>query len=185
MGVKDLEALPQRVFLDSCTLQTLRDFGQFVWEGQALDVSRLKSIPDGEDNVRALRRIFVVNERAMFEWILSDSSIAEAADKNDPGHLRWAFDVLDHSMTCLNESGGPTQASQSTARQLDSATFDCLSAKDRRLIRDAVLLDCDAFLTMERRLPRNATHIEREVGLRVLTPVQHWSLLEPWAALYA
>ena len=184
MDAEALESLPRRVFLDSCTLQTLRDFGPFVWEGEPLDVSRLESIPGGEANVRALRRIFLVNQRALFEWILSDASIDEAAGKSDLAHLSWAYDVLDHSMTCLSESGGPTDASQARARQLDSAVFGYLSAKDRRLIRDAVLLDCDAFLTMERRLPRNASHIEREVGLRVLTPMQYWTVLEPWSGLY-
>ena len=180
----DLGELPGRVFLDSCTLQTLRDFGGFIWDGEPLDVARLRRIPDGEDNVRALRRIFLVNQRAMFEWMLSEASLAEAVDKRDAGHLQWAFDVLDHALICLSESGGPTQASAERARRLDRPEFGLLSDKDRRLIRDAVLLDCDGFLTVERRLPRNSAFLERQLGLKVLTPVQHWALLEPWAALF-
>jgi hypothetical protein len=45
-------------------------------------------------------------------------------------------------------------------------------------------LRCEAFLTVERRLPRNAGHIERELGIRILTPITHWEMLEPWAALW-
>jgi len=37
---------------------------------------------------------------------------------------------------------------------------------------------------MGRRLPRNAGHIERELGIRVLTPIMHWEMLRPWAALW-
>jgi hypothetical protein len=44
---------------------------------------------------------------------------------------------------------------------------------------------CDAFLTMEKRLPKNAPHIQRELGLQILTPAQYWDLLRPWAPLYA
>ena len=184
MDANDFETLPGRVFLDSCTLQTLREFGGFIWDGEPLDTGRLRSIPGGEANVRSLREVFLVGDRGSFQWILSDASIGEAAAKRDAGHLAWAFDVLDHSRTCLAETGAATVASRARASRLDSGIFGYLSAKDRVLIRDAVLLDCDAFLTMERRLPRNAKHLEREAGLRVLTPIEYWSLLRPWAALF-
>jgi hypothetical protein len=36
---------------------------------------------------------------------------------------------------------------------------------------------------MERRLPRNAAHLARELGIEVLTPIRHWEILRPWAAL--
>jgi hypothetical protein len=59
-----------------------------------------------------------------------------------------------------------------------------LSKKDRLLLRQSVFLRCEAFLTVERRLPRNAAHLQREIGIRVLTPVTHWNMLRPWAALW-
>ncbi len=68
--------------------------------------------------------------------------------------------------------------------RLDETRFGYLSAKDKLLARDALALECDAFLTMERKLPKMADHIERELGLNVLRPPDYWALLEPWAALY-
>jgi len=68
--------------------------------------------------------------------------------------LEEAEDLLDNSLLGAN---------------LDGNSFGYLGAGDRALIKDAVLLDCDAFLTMEKRLPKNAGHIKRELGLRVLT----------------
>lgn len=59
-----------------------------------------------------------------------------------------------------------------------------VSKKDWRLLRDALALDCDGFLTMERRLPTQAPVIARTTGLRVLRPTTYWSLLAPWARLY-
>jgi hypothetical protein len=37
---------------------------------------------------------------------------------------------------------------------------------------------------MERRLPRNAEHIRRELGIEVMTPVLHWQMLRSWAGLW-
>ena len=68
--------------------------------------------------------------------------------------------------------------------RLDERKFGYLSDKDRLLLRHAVVLRCEAFLTMERRLPRNAVHLERELGIRILTPIMHWEMLRPWAALW-
>ena len=62
--------------------------------------------------------------------------------------------------------------------------FGNISAKDRCLPQDALDVGCDAFLTMERRLPTQAPFIERVTGLRVMRPTIYWSLLAPWAALY-
>ncbi len=185
MVVESFDTLPHRLFLDSCTVQTLRDYGGFIWEGEPIDQDDvIRRVTDGHANVVALRDIFLINERSLFEWVVTEASVAEAEAKNDAGHLQWVYDVLDHTQVCLEECGGPTAESQAMARRLDEPCFGYLSEKDRVLVRDAVLLCCDAFLTMETRLPRNADHIQRELGLMVLTPVDYWGLLSPWAGLY-
>src|ERR1700736_5217137 len=74
--------------------------------------------------------------------------------------------------------------SEVLACRLDELKFGYLSDKDRLLIRQAVLLRCEAFLTVERRLPRNAAHLERQLGIRIMTPITHWEMLQPWAALW-
>jgi hypothetical protein len=48
----------------------------------------------------------------------------------------------------------------------------------------AELLECEVFLTMERKLPRNAAQIAAVVPLQVLRPPEYLALLRPWAALY-
>jgi hypothetical protein len=180
-----LEALPRRTFLDSSTAQTLRDYGGFIWEGEAIpQQNRIHRVTDGYANVEALQAIFRVNERALFEWIISRNSLREAGDKNDAGHLQWLYDIADHSEVCL-EGDGPTPESAALAARLDEPRFGYLSAKDRLLLQDALHLRCDAFLTMERKLPGNAALIQREVGIRVLTPITYWDMLRPLAALWS
>lgn len=79
---------------------------------------------------------------------------------------------MDHTDARL-ETDGPTPESEPLAKRVDESGFGYLGRKNRLLIRDAVMLQCDAFLTVERKLPRNAGHIERELGPRVLTRIDH------------
>lgn len=179
------ESLPRRIFLDSCTAQTLREYGGYIYEAEPIPASdRIHRVTDGISNIEALRAIFLVNQRAQFEWIVSRGSMQEAHDKGDPGHMQWLWDIADHSEVCL-EGDGPTAESEALAARLDEPKFGYLSDKDRLLLRHAVVLRCEAFLTVERRLPRNAAHIDRELlGIRILTPIMHWEMLRPWAALW-
>jgi len=186
--MNNLEALPVRIFLDSSTLQTLDVYGAFIWDGEEIEADdKIWSIPDGIESLQALRSIFMVNDRANFEFALSQNSFAEVAAKDDRGYLQWAYDVLAHWQIALEsyDSNPFSGDGVKLADKLDSPSFGYLGAGDRRLIQDAVHLECDAFLTMERKLPKNADHIERELGIRVLTPIQYWQLLKPWAALYS
>ena len=185
VSIKAFKALPRRVFLDSCAPQALRNYGGFIWLGEPIgNHDRLHSVTEGYVNVFALRTIFFVNQRALFEWVVSEASLAEAADKCGAGHLQWAHEVLDHTLACLRASGGGTQKSQVLSLRLEEPQFGYLSETDRLLVWDAILLRCDGFPTMKQRLPRNANHVMREVRLRVLKPVQYWELLKPWVGLF-
>lgn len=188
IGLDDrFDRLPRRIFIDTSTLQTLQDYGEFIWENvPPAATDRIYRVPDGFQEIDALRAIFFVNQRAMFEFVLSKHSVVEVVDRAHPGFLQWAFDVLDHWEACLSgyKMDGFSGTGRLLAPKLDGLAFGYLSAKDRLLLRDAVELECDAFLTMERKLPKNAPHFQREVGLQILRPSQYWELLRPWAALY-
>lgn len=181
---RSCESLPRRIFLDSCTAQTLRDYGGVIYEGEPVaDSDRISRVTDGLANLHALREIFLINERALFEWIVSRGSLEEAHEKGDPGHMQWLWDIAAHSAVCLKGEAS-TQASEELAARLSEPKFGYLSRKDRCLLQDAIVMRCQAFLTMERRLPRNAEHIQRELGIEVMTPIVHWEMLLPWAALW-
>jgi hypothetical protein len=153
---RPFQTLPRRIFLDSCTAQTLRDYGGSIYEGEPIaDADRICRVTDGLANVEALRNIFLINERALFEWIVSRGSLREAHAKQDAGHMQWLWDIADHSEVCLQDEG-PTAASQALAARLAEPIFGYLSRQDRLLLQEAVTYRCEAFLTMERRLPRNA-----------------------------
>jgi hypothetical protein len=186
-SVAAFEALPRRVFLDSSALQALQDYGAFVWEHEQPSLSdRIYSIPSGFDEINALRSIFLVNERAMFEFALSEHSLEEVAAKGDRRYLQWAYDVLDHWEACLEGYAGAkvTGRGAALASRLAGPCFGYLSKKDRLLMQDAVMMECEAFLTLDRKLVRNGAHMRQHLDIRVLLPTNYWRLLRPWAALY-
>jgi hypothetical protein len=110
-------------------------------------------------------------------------SFIEVQRRGDTRYLQWAYEVLDHSLACLEVSGEPRVNARALA-VIDSVSFNYLGAGDRALIKDALTFGCDAFLTMENKLPKVAAHIHKVLGIRVFSPIEMWEILRPWAALF-
>jgi hypothetical protein len=185
------EELPRRLFLDSSMLQRLESYGEFIYDGGSIDEKdRIWSIPGGVDDIEAVRCIMFVGQRACFELVVSDNSFREVEDSGRVSYLMWAYEILGYWQDLLRNYADHGVApfsgrGEELVRKLASSKFGYFSDKDRLLIRDAVMLECYAFLTMDNKLARNAVHIEKELGLKVLSPSGYWKLLHPWAALYA
>lgn len=177
--------IPRRIFLDSSVLQTLQTYGGFLYESEPLSPrDRIYRDPKGVAKLETLRWIMQVAERAPFQFALSNNSFIEVQRRGDTGYLQWAYDVLDHWLACLEESDEPRANPRALDAIIHSPSFNYLGAGDRALIKDAVALECDAFLTMENKLPKAAAHIQKTLGIRVLSPIEMWEILKPWAALF-
>jgi len=48
---------------------------------------------DFERQIQALRMIFLVNERAMFEFVVTPATLQEVNGRNNPRYVRWVNDV--------------------------------------------------------------------------------------------
>lgn len=183
------QQVPGRIFLDTSVLQTLQDFGEFIYDGGIIDAkSRIRSIPDGVENVVALRKIMLIGARGSLQFALSKNSLAEVYDRGKVDFLQWAMEMVNywnHQIAVYEkENDAFSGYGETTADKFyKDKRFGYLSKKDAVLLHDALLLECDVFLTMERRLPKNGSHIERELGIEVLQPLGYWSRLLPWAAL--
>jgi hypothetical protein len=174
------QSIPRRIYLDTSTLQNLHDFGGEIFEGESFEpVGRAARVEGLTDELIALRMIFGVNERAMFEFVVTEASLREVEARNYSSFTQWVYDVLD---TWLVQSEGEEPPAPSTT--FEEPRFGMISVKDRRLLQEAVDWRCDAFMTLERRLPTAARFIERETGLRVMRPTRYWGLLRRFARLY-
>ncbi len=176
-----------RFFLDTSVLNAIFENDGYIFEGEPIaDHSRYgQRFPSGIDELKALRFIFLMDERAMFDFVVTRKSLEEisATIRRRPveGRMftKWAFDIADHTEACLNDPHAFIGQGEETSKKLGESAFNYLSAKDRVLVRDAVLLECDAFLTLDLKLVKNAQHIKRELGLVILTPQSLWRILEP------
>jgi hypothetical protein len=183
---EDFLNLPRRVFLDSSVLQNVHKYGEILFDNQELKPeARIWKWEEGPAEINALRNIFVVSQRAEFQFAVSRNSLKEVAGKEDSAFLGWARNMLRYWEECLAWTGVPNSSkAESICGKLDTESFAYLSAGDRALLRDAVIVACDAFLTMDFKLRKNSSHLEQELKIRVLSPNDYWKLLMPWAALY-
>lgn len=191
-------ALPGRILLDTCILNVLYEEGEYIFEGY-FTPSLHDARPD--DDLRALRSIFQVNERAMFQFLVSPLSVAEVANIQDfterERRLRWVLDVLDHWLIMLDEiedrikHGGTVRHRFKLTSELQEFEKSLMEINDLRrdpfdrlLLLQYKMANCDAFLTID----KNTIWRHRETlevkEIIVLRPSEFWSLLQPWAALW-
>ena len=90
--ISKFEDIPQRIFLDSSTLQTLLTYGGFLYERESLrPTDRVHRDPKGIAKLEALRTIMQIAERAPFEFALSTNSFVEVEARGTPdissGHM--------------------------------------------------------------------------------------------------
>lgn len=179
-------SLPRRVFIDSSVLQNIHRYGEVLFEDQALGAeAHVRKMEQGPEEIVALRKVLLVANRGDFQFVVSRNSLKEVARKADSSFLDWAREMFWHWEESLAWTGiKHVEEAGKTATKLDSNKFAYLSAGDRALLRDAILVSCDAFLTMDFRLRKNSFHLQQELKIRVLSPTDYWTLLQPWAALY-
>jgi hypothetical protein len=197
-AVAQFSSLPGRLLLDTCVLNCLFDEGGYIWEGE-LDEG--VSETDLDPDLRALRAIFTVNERASFQFVISPLTVAEIANTQDfpdrERRVRWVLDVLDHWLILLDDLGDRVKVGGTVRHrfklppEMQQFEADLMTVPDlRRDPFDRLLLvqyrmgNCDAFLTTD----RDTIWCHREWlaarDVRVLCPAEFWEMLKPWAALW-
>jgi hypothetical protein len=107
--------LPQRIFLDSRTLQTLQDVAAF----STRTTPRLyNSYSSGPAKLETFRYIMQLAERATFQFAYQKNSLLHLERRGNARYLEWAYNVLDHWYACLTATD---PAPAATAAEIDSA----------------------------------------------------------------
>ena len=174
-------------FLDSCVLQLIFDYGECVFENiEPRPTRSIFRIPGGYKELRSIQEIFFVNQRAQFEFAISRHSVSEAAERGNSGHFSWVLEVMGYWERILGnyENSLLSEKSANRASLAEHRSLGYLSENDRLLLRDALSLECEAFLTIDYKLLKNSGHLHKKLGLRLLSPSKYWGLLKPWTTLY-
>jgi len=186
MSIQDFRNIPKRIFLDSSTLQFLNDYGGYIWENEpVLNGDRIFKISNGVEIIESLRKIFIINERALWQFALSENSFMEIRGKNDKHLIGFSLDVLDHWQICLEESGFDLIDIKNDYYEKAYQKLDNNIGKgDLKLLIDAKRFNCDAFLTCDFKLEKSKETVDKYLDLDLFTPISFWKFIEPWARLF-
>jgi hypothetical protein len=92
--VRAWQSLPRRIYLDTSTLQKLFDFGGEIFEGEPFQpVGRASRVRGLAEEMQALRMIFLVNERAMFDFVVTEATLLEVRGRNNPRYTQWVLSI--------------------------------------------------------------------------------------------
>tara|TARA_R110000868_G_scaffold232835_4_gene486481 strand:- start:12018 stop:12554 length:537 start_codon:yes stop_codon:yes gene_type:complete len=173
--------------LDTGTFQAIEECGGYVFGEDSLPTvedypagkaPQVVIRPDGPLILESLRAIFTFDERAHFDWVVSAASLVEIDAAMDSHRSQYAREVLDHTNICLMENPPEDEALVMEAI-INGPTFGNVSGKDRKLLSDAAAVQCDVFLTIEKKLPKQADVILKKIPLLVATPMTLWKMLAP------
>lgn len=146
-----LEDLPGRVFVDTCVVNFILDYGAEIYENEAP--------PDNIDDrtfrdIQALRSVFFVGERAHWQWAISPHTWQGVNQTRDPRRRHnlesWLRDIWQYWCDIIDQDDDlPTfiEAERLRVRLLSSGCLNVFpDLSDRVLICDAVAYRCELFL---------------------------------------
>ncbi|ADB74025.1 hypothetical protein [Geodermatophilus obscurus] len=89
-------------------MQTLYDYGNVIWESeQFIPTGREAKVVGFAEELEARRLIFSVNERAQFDFIVTEASLQEVVARGQHGYTRWVHEVLDAWLVHSASEEGP------------------------------------------------------------------------------
>jgi hypothetical protein len=176
-----LEMLPRRIFLDTCVVNLLVKHAADLFEQGCVPSS---VDPTRADDLEALMHIYAHGRRGPWHLFASKGVLHEISNTPD-GELR--ADLADYAIGLVEPTNEDARFASDFGRRLaDSEMISAFPHRaDRELIGHAIALQCDVFCTSDRRSIVRKRDVVDCLPLRVLTPVEWWAHLKPWAALYA
>jgi predicted nucleic acid-binding protein len=172
--------IPARVFLDTNVVNLLVKHRETIFElGQMPS-----TLADARTNeIEALTHIFQVGQRANWDLVASAKTIEEISRTQDPG---VRDDLLDYVRGLVEIDTEDSKHAASLGRRLMDASIVSIlrDRSDRELLGNAIGLGCDAFCTCDHKTIVDKRDLLPKLPLRILTPVEWWKHIKPWAGLW-
>lgn len=181
--------IPGRVFLDTCVVNFMLDFGEQIHDGATLPSLPLEDATD----IEALRNLFLTGQRAMWQLAISPHTyfeITQTREETRRSKLDLWFQELWQYWRSTIESNNdlPTfiDAEELRVRTLSSGYLTCLpDVGDRVLLCDAIVYRCDLFCTRDKStILRHRTELTG-LPVKIVSPAEWWARIKPHAHLWA
>lgn len=174
------EAMPRRIFLDTNVVNLLVRYPEQIFEQQPLPELADRTLAE---DLEALVHVFCVGQRANWTIVASRKTLDEIENTPDPENREllksFAIELI------APEDEATAYASVVGRRLIDAPFTDCLPDKaDRELIGNAIGLECDVFCTRDRRTIIKKRDSLQLLPIRVLSPLEWWRQVRPWAGLF-
>lgn len=179
---------PGRVFLDTCVVNLILDFGEQIHDGVAVP----PQVGEREAaDIEALYNLFLVGQRAMWQLAISPHTyfeIARTRDENRRSDLdHWFQELWQYWRSTIEANDDlPTfiEAEDHRVKALGSRDLDILpDVRDRVLICDAIVYRCEVFCTRDWSTILRHRDGLHGLGIEILTPSEWWLRVRPYAAL--
>lgn len=169
----DMGRLPRRIFFDTNVVGDILKYRVFEEELVNLKRKFQKHHSRKQEDINALRFVFLANTRGSFQFIISKKVVAELSKSQRLDLVRWGFEFLDYSNNFYDFENKGIRLRFGLA---------LLKDKDRMLVIDAINMKCDVFLTMDYKTIWK--HRKKITKIKILRPVEFWSILKPYFALF-
>jgi hypothetical protein len=181
--------VPGRVFLDTCVVNFMLEFGEQIHNGADLPSGRTREVAD----IEALRDLWVVGQRAMWQFAISPYTYSEIARTKDEEKLRqlhlWFQELWQYWRSTIEQASDlPSfiEAEDIRVSTLISGYLLCLpDVADRFLICDALVYRCDLFCTRDWTTVLKHRSELSGLPIEIVTPSEWWAKVRPYAGLWA
>jgi hypothetical protein len=174
------ENIPGRVFLDTNVVNLLVKHSEQVFEQTTIPADL--DVTSAHD-VEALMHVFHVGACANWDILASRKTLDEIEQTPQPD---VRDELLDYAVQLVELPSEDSAFAADLGRRLVDAPF--VSAlpdrSDRELIGNAIGFGCDVFCTSDRRTIVRKRERLTQLPLRILTPVEWWAHVKPWAGLW-
>lgn len=185
-----IEELPGRIFLDTCTVNFVLDYGENIFDGTLPDESLPKRI---KSDIEALYNIMLVGKRAMWQLAISPLTYEEIINTNNDYrkfHIEaWFKEIWGYWLRILQDDSDKyplDKSEQIRINILSSGILDIIPERnDKSLILDSIIYQCDFFCTRDWKTMLKYRNLLAELPIKIITPSEWWEIIRPYSGLWA
>lgn len=172
-----MKNLPKRIFLDTCAVNFILDYGNQIHENCEIPGDLSFRITR---DVNAFQEIWRTGQRAFWKIIISEYTVTELSKTQDSNRKKRLLDLANEIIAYQESESGFT-ASPVTTKKLLLILPDF---SDRILIHEAIKSNCDVFCTRDW---KTILRFRNEIGLlpiKIMAPHEWWEIIKPFSSLW-